>query len=128
MGLLVGTCRLAQRVRRLAHALRKLLTFELSCGLAGRGLFPGFALPVPRKAFHLLLQTLGALGEPLLIAGKPAPGIVSRLAFCGATGFVGEAALGIRQLTRLELEIAERSPAIVGARRLQLFFEIAQAL
>jgi hypothetical protein len=116
----------AHRLGRLAHPLRDVLLVELTCGLAGRTtlLTLGLALRATREARHLLLQALRPLSEPLLLTSQTPARILARFATLRVRRFVGEPPLLLRQLTRLHLQITERTPAIIRARGLHFALEL----
>jgi hypothetical protein len=117
----------AQALRRVAHAFGKLLPLELARGFFGGLAFVGITLAAPRKPLHAFLQTLRAFGQSLLITGKAAAGVLARLRLSGLCRFVGKTPLRVGKLLRLELQITESTATVVGTRRLELPFELAQA-
>src|SRR5262249_12064975 len=75
--------------------------------------------------FERILQPARALGEAILFAGEAAEAIVAGRA---PAQLRRDLPLGVGQLPRLELRIAESPPLFVGLARLHLPFELAQPL
>ena len=73
-----------------------------------------------------LLHTLQSLGQPILFAGETTKSIAPRLTLLCARGLGTNLPFLIRQLSRLELQVAKRAPAALGGAALQLTFEFAQ--
>ena len=102
--LIVGTsARLTQRLGRLTHALGEFLTLELTRGVVGGLSLVAAGLTGSGHALDLILEALGAVGEPFLFAGKPPPRIVARSAAVSSPGLVVQAPLRIGELASLEL-------------------------
>ena len=78
------------------------------------------------QLLHRLAETLRAIGEPLLFGGEPPARILTGAAGRRARRFIAEPALRLRDLARLELQIAHRAPAFFRPRALHPLFDAAK--
>src|SRR6185369_11738900 len=90
----------AKLLRGRAHPVAELLSGKILRRLARR-----------RQPLRGLLQAVEAIGEPFLLGGQPPPRVARAAAFAiEPLGLVGDPLLRLRDLLRLELQIAERAP------------------
>ena len=81
-----------------------------------------------RQLTDCIAQPRGPIGQPLLLRSQLAACIVAGGAGCGARRLVGQAAFGVGNLLRLELQIAHRALALLGPRALHALLEAAHLL
>src|SRR5262249_4910784 len=113
--------------RRRAHALGETLTLELARRVGHRGAIGRRSFRVGSQAARRLAQRVDAIRELFLLRREPAPGVARAAALAiELLGLVRDAALGLRQLLRLELQLAERAPPRVRRRALHLALEVPQ--
>ena len=117
----------ANLLRRLAHPLGDALRLQVA-RRASDGVALGRGLTLTAQLAQLPLESVGATGEPLLVDGGLPSGIAALGRFAGAREFLGETAFGVGELARLELQVAQLPPAIVGGRPSQSLLGLSQTL
>jgi len=122
---LSGLVALLQSARKRAHALGGAAVFELPCG--GTQPVALGAIAAAAKLPQPLLQRVDALGQALLFCRRTPSGI-GVVALRSVGGAVRQLPLPLGELPCLELCIAHRSTALVGAAVAQCALDPLQAL
>jgi hypothetical protein len=124
-GLLSFACaRLSQRLCGLAHSLGQSFALELTRRLIDRLLLATLALRTLRELSGCFSQALHAFRQSILLARQPSARVLASLALWRARGLIRQPTLRVGKLPCFELQIADGTLAIVGARRLHLALEI----
>ena len=138
--LLTSVLPTAHGVGRLLHPLGEPLPLQFARGIGGSGLgflaaLPAFRIPVRCRGrpalLQPILQTPNAVGQTVLLACEAPRLVVAGFALAGFRELGRNLPLGIGQLPRFQLHLAERAFLVVhGAGRglLHLTFELLQLL